>query len=273
MAVVVSLLMCGWISIINAQPNTVTILPQKHQSVCHGESISFNCIGSGTSMALFSPPVVNESNPLALFSSQSIQTCIVMPNIAASIVLVDSTGSPSFIGTFTLYISDGQSEGQLTVYCRVSSADGMITANETTFSVLGAPNPATSLTFQETVALSEDMAQVPVNVSWDSPENAQEFMLQIKNTGYKNTIRSLENSVTVLLPRGTYSATLCTINRCGKTCQDFSNIFSAEPQPISKDNTSLIAAAVVAGILGFLFILASIYGIAVTVIICMKNNA
>ena len=88
-------------------------------------------------MALFSPPVVNESNPLALFSSQSIQTCIVMPNIAASIVLVDSTGSPSFIGTFTLYISDGQSEGQLTVYCRVSSADGMITANETTFSVLG----------------------------------------------------------------------------------------------------------------------------------------
>ena len=33
-----------------------------------------------------------------------------------------------------------------------------------------------------------------------------------------------------------------------------------------------IAAAVVAGILGFLFILASIYGIAVTVIICMKNN-
>ena len=73
------------------------------------------------------------------------------------------------------------------------------------------------------------MAQVPVNVSWDSPENAQEFMLQIigKNTDY---IRSLENDVTVLLPYGNYSATLCAINRCGNTCQDHPNFFSVEPQ-------------------------------------------
>ena len=70
--------------------------------------------------------------------------------------------------------------------------------------------------------------QVPVNVSWDTPENAQEFMLQIQGTDYNNTIRSLENSITVLLPPGTYSATLCAINRCGKTCRDYPNIFSAQ---------------------------------------------
>ena len=77
------------------------------------------------------------------------------------------------------------------------------------------------------------MTQVPVNVSWDSPENAQEFMLKIigKNTDYNITIRSLENNVTVLLPYyGTYSATLCAINHCGNTCWDYPNIFSAEPQ-------------------------------------------
>jgi hypothetical protein len=74
------------------------------------------------------------------------------------------------------------------------------------------------------------MTHVPVNVSWDSPENAQESMLQIKNTDYYNIIHSLENSVIVLLPYGTYSATLCTINRCGKTCRDYPNIFSVEPR-------------------------------------------
>ena len=86
----------------------------------------------------------------------------------------------------------------------------------------GAASPITSLNFQVSASSSEDVIQVPVNVSWDSPENAQEFMLQIKNTDYNNIIHSLENSVTVLLPYyGTYSATLCAINHCGKICQDY----------------------------------------------------
>lgn len=80
------------------------------------------------------------------------------------------------------------------------------------------------------------MTQVLVNVSWNSPENTREFMLQIKNTAYNNTIRSLENSVTILLPYGEYSATLCAINRCGETCQDYPNIFSAEPRPRPTDS-------------------------------------
>ena len=93
--------------------------------------------------------------------------------------------------------------------------------------------------FQKILASSsEDMTQVPVTVSWDAPENAQEFMLQIQNTDYDNTIRSLEKSVTVLLPYGTFSATLCTINRCGETCQDHSNSFSTGPQPTPASNDS-----------------------------------
>ena len=100
----------------------------------------------------------------------------------------------------------------------------------------GAPDPATSLTFQEIASLSEDRTQVAVNVSWDSPENVQEFVLQIQSTNYNNTIRSLENSVTVLLPYGSYSATLCTINRCGETCQDHPNSFSTGPQPTVTPN-------------------------------------
>ena len=83
---------------------------------------------------------------------------------------------------------------------------------------------------------SENVTRVPVNISWDSSENAQEFKLQINSTGYNNTIRSLENSVTTFLPRGNYSATICSINRCGETCRNYSNIFSAEPQQRSTDS-------------------------------------
>lgn len=95
----------------------------------------------------------------------------------------------------------------------------------------GAPSPVTSLNYSQVlVSSSKNMTQVPVNVSWDSPENAQEFMLQIMNTSYSTTVRSLESSVTVPLPYGTYSATLCAINRCGQECRDYSNIFRIEPQ-------------------------------------------
>ena len=116
----------------------VTILPQEHQSVCRGESISYNCIANGSSsMVLFSPPIVNESNALALFSNDPVPTCNPLSDSAAAIILVDTTRSSVFMGTFTLYISEEQSEGQLVVFCRAFSADGMATTNETTFSVIG----------------------------------------------------------------------------------------------------------------------------------------
>ena len=87
--------------------------------------------------------------------------------------------------------------------------------------------------------------QVPVNVSWDSPDNAQEFTLQIMNPTYSTTIRSLESRVTVWLPYGTYSATLCATNRCGQECRDFLDIFriappqtTQTPQTPEEDNNS-----------------------------------
>jgi hypothetical protein len=80
---------------------------------------------------------VNVSNPLTIFSSDAVQTCDVRPNLAATIVLVNSAGSPSFTGTFPLYISNEQREGQFPVSCRVTAADGMAPTNETTYTVLG----------------------------------------------------------------------------------------------------------------------------------------
>jgi hypothetical protein len=93
----------------------------------------------------------------------------------------------------------------------------------------GAPSAVTSFDY-EVLGSSENMTQVLVMFFWDLPANAQEFMLQIMNTSYSNTIRSLENNVIIPLPYGNYSATLCTINRCGQTCQDYSNIVIPEPQ-------------------------------------------
>ena len=83
-------------------------------------------------MILFSPPIVNESNPLALFPSD---TSIIRPNSSAGIVLVDSTESSLFIGTFVMYISDRQGEGKFSVFCRVSSIGGVVTTRSTVFSV------------------------------------------------------------------------------------------------------------------------------------------
>ena len=47
---------------------------------------------------------------------------------------------------------------------------------------------------------------------------------------FNNTIRSIENSVIMLLPYGTYSATLCTVNNCGKTCKDYGPMSIVERQ-------------------------------------------
>ena len=112
-------------------------MPQDTQSICRGQSISYNCIGDGSIMQMYSPPIVNESGALTLFSSDRVQTCNVIPNSAAAIVFVDSTGSSSFMGTLTLYISNTISAGLLNVFCRVSTAGGMTVTNSTTFSVLG----------------------------------------------------------------------------------------------------------------------------------------
>ena len=119
-----------------AQPSAI-LMPQDTRNVCRGESISYNCIGDGSIMELYSPPIVNESGALTLFSSDPVQTCNVVANSAAAIVFVDSTGSSSFMGTLTLHISNTISEGLFTVYCRVSTAGGMTTTNSTTFSISG----------------------------------------------------------------------------------------------------------------------------------------
>ena len=88
-------------------------------------------------MQLYSPPILDEINALALFPGDSVQTCNAIRNSAAAIVFLDSAGSSSFMGTLTLYISDELSVGLLTVFCRVSTAGGTTATNSTTFSVLG----------------------------------------------------------------------------------------------------------------------------------------
>lgn len=124
------------IFIHTAQSNMVTISPQG-QTVCLGESVSFNCNGTGINMEMFSPPIINESSTVAVSSVPGAQPCNVRSNLAAAIALVDSTGSSSFRATFTLYISDEQPEGQRTLSCRVTESNGMFTTDSTTFSVLG----------------------------------------------------------------------------------------------------------------------------------------
>ena len=86
-------------------------------------------------MILFCPPMIDESNPLPILSSDPALTSRVrvVSHLVATVVLVEFS---SFIATFTLYIPNEQSAGQHMVFCRVSSANGTVTRNST-FSVLG----------------------------------------------------------------------------------------------------------------------------------------
>ena len=87
-------------------------------------------------MDLYSPPFVNESRPLTVLSRDPVQRSDVTPNSTATIVLVNSNGSSSFMGRLTVYISE-QSEGAFNVHCHVSTAEGIATTDSTAFFVLG----------------------------------------------------------------------------------------------------------------------------------------
>ena len=98
---------------------------------------------------------------------------------------------------------------------------------------MGPPTLATMTNIDSSTPLSPcDATQRAVNISWVSRDNAQNYTLTISNptNGYTSTIHSLENTVTVLLPYGTYSANLCAINRCGSDCRDFLDSLVVECQ-------------------------------------------
>ena len=66
------------------------------------ESISYNCVGEGDTMLLFSPPIVPESSAFTLFSTNPVQRCIVQQNKASATILVESPGNSSFTGTLVI---------------------------------------------------------------------------------------------------------------------------------------------------------------------------
>ena len=90
--------------------------------------------------------------------------------------------------------------------------------------IIGKPNPATNYVYNQVQNECEEGTAVSVNISWSSPDNADEVILQLQSMNYNTTVHSRVNSVTKLLPRGIYSVSLCTRNRCGQFCQNYSNM-------------------------------------------------
>lgn len=88
-------------------------------------------------MLLYSPPFVNESSPLSVFSNEQPHTCFVSPNNKAlAITLVDSPGNSSINGTFVFNIPHNQSEGEYSIFCQVSIGQSIATTLSK-FSVIG----------------------------------------------------------------------------------------------------------------------------------------
>ena len=82
-------------------------------------------------MLLYSPPIVNENNPIALEPTNYLRTCYLLPN-ASGCVLVKPTDNTSFVGTLTLSIPLDQAFGTYTVFCRLNSD-----TSSTEFTVVG----------------------------------------------------------------------------------------------------------------------------------------
>ena len=129
---------CHSAYIHTAHPS-VTLLPRQNQTVCLGESISFNCNGEGLSLELYSPHFLNENSALALFPNDNVMTCNLRPTSAAAIVFVDPPGNSSISGTLVLQIPLEQSLGTFNVFCRVSTINSVNETNST-FSVIGRKN-------------------------------------------------------------------------------------------------------------------------------------
>lgn len=203
-----------------AQPNA--ILAPKMQNVCPGEIVYCTCNASGSLMDIYCPPVVNESNALTLLARDPVGT--VLEDSWATLESVQSTEDLSFMGRLTLNIPNEQSPDTLSVICRVTTADSRSVTDSATFLMSGKPNPATTYTYSQVQNECKEGTAVSVNMFWNFPENTEEFILQLKSMNYNTTVYSTVNKTTVLLPRGMYLATLCTKNRCGQSCQNYSNV-------------------------------------------------
>ena len=90
--------------------------------------------------------------------------------------------------------------------------------------IIGKANPVTTYTYNQVQNQCEEGTAILVNMFWNFPENTEEFILQLKSMNYNTTVYSLVNNITVSLPRGTYSVTLWTRNRCGQSHPYYSNI-------------------------------------------------
>ena len=120
------------------QPST-TLLPQGHQKVCHGESISYTCTGNGNTLELYCPNIINESDRFTFFANESPDKCFARSGYGYAYGLTNFAGSP-VSGGITLIISEELITKKFTVFCRVIMTAGQQTlyyTSSATFSVLG----------------------------------------------------------------------------------------------------------------------------------------
>ena len=87
-------------------------------------------------MEFFSPPFVNESQPLVVYQNNG-QVCNLSSGSAAVLTLVNSDQlNVSFMGTLILYISNEYAQDSYSVFCRVSTTEGYSTISSTYFTVM-----------------------------------------------------------------------------------------------------------------------------------------
>lgn len=88
-------------------------------------------------MEFFSPPFVNESQPLVVYRNNSGQVCELLSGSAAVLTLVNPDQlNVSFMGTLILYISNEYVQDSYSVFCRVSTTEGYSTVSSTYFTVM-----------------------------------------------------------------------------------------------------------------------------------------
>ena len=124
---------CHFFPLFAAQLTTeLTTLTE--QRVKQGNAVSFSCKTNGTVLSLYAPPFINENIAFNLFSTDSLDFCVVR-NAAFLHKLSDDGDITTFSAILTIYIPANQISGSYTMFCVATDATGQQSVSNTTFVV------------------------------------------------------------------------------------------------------------------------------------------
>ena len=113
--------------------------------------MSFNCRTNGNSILFYIPNIIERSEALSIFASDTTSLCTnAAKGVACKVRDIDNT---TFAATLTVFVPLDQNLGQYTVVCRASDNLGERNPSETSFFVTGEDFLQTLMQFPQALVI------------------------------------------------------------------------------------------------------------------------